>query len=340
MRFSALMIMAGITASCVTIPIFLKTNISARTAQINNDYSNYLITATKSGIDAVLEDNPEGQYVFATEDKRQSATDAFYQTLIQCFNYDYTTYENLVYYYVPCVFMVDTDGYYIQYMKEYTDSEGMCAYENIITPINKWARTYSVGGNSLTGNTYNVEYHLDDTVKVVYKNRKDEVCTIEGEYAEVYKKLEEPAILSGVFGSYTDFDNERTDIVIDSIEKQLTYYINVHDTLYNQQRNVQYEFTMPRVTKEDWARLVDAPTILSFMQGAQTEIGTNYLNIYALAGSEIEEDIYYVITTDGNGEKTYHIKECSHVTGTESKKLYSMEQAAMKGAYPCPDCIK
>ena len=59
MRFNQLMLIFIIVFAGVAIPIFLNTNISAKSAQLNNEYANNLITATEGAIASVTE---KGEY--------------------------------------------------------------------------------------------------------------------------------------------------------------------------------------------------------------------------------------------------------------------------------------
>lgn len=355
MKFSHFFVLFLIILTCVSTPILFRTNIVAKNAQLNNDYSNYLITATKSAVDAAATGNTSGTYIFDTTEKRKSAVDAFYKTLKQCFNYEYSTYEPMVYTYVPCVVLVDTDGFYIEYGEDYDEPNGSYATYDIISPIHKWSRSYSPGNSADVGYEFYVEFHLDDTIEIVFIRNNEKVTTYSGYYADVYDQLcrdktkiksmttGDPIVASNLdqlLSDYKMFYNEKKEIIISEIQSQLEYYINTKTETNNQYSRYQYQFTLPKVTGQDWARMVDAPTILSFMQGPQTEYGTSSFNIYALAGSEMEFDyIYYLKDVDGS--VYYHLPECAHLSDedTEGMRGYTMEGAAKMGAYPCPDCI-
>lgn len=321
----------------ISIPLFFDTEFMTKAAHQNDEYAQYLITATEGSLASVTDDSTQ-QYIFATKDNREKAVDTFYEVLIKCFNYEYTTYEELVKHYVPCIFLIDTDGYYIEYTSEYTNDEGVYCYEQLITPINKWAKTYSIGGGSRTG-IYTVEYHLDDTVTVTYKDRHDEVQTYSGNYATVYEKYGNPQELS-VFANYDVFRAEKIDTIINILQDQMEYYINTYDGFLNQKNNTQYEFTLPQLSGDNWARLIDNPTVISFLQGKNERvISTNY-NVFAFAGAEVEEDVAYYIRKDDAGMKYYHREYCSKLYNYDKQQKYSMVDAAKNGAYPCPECVK
>ena len=343
----------------VITPKFLRSDILQKNAQNNNIYSSYLITATKSAIDVAQAESQNSSLVFQNASTRTKSVDAFYQTLIRCFDYEYSTYENLVYQWVPCVFLVDTNGFYVEHGEDYTDPNGIVVTEKVLSPIQKWSKSYSPGGSEM-GYEYYVEFHLDDTINVIYTNyrlgdKQRNVINYSGYYEDVYHQILADADrdissmrtldssleandLNTMLSSYQNFSAEKKYVIISTIQDQMEYYINSNYTTYNQNGKNQYQFSIPQVTGLDWARLVDAPTVLAFLQGKETEYNASLFNVYALAGSELEYDHkYYIVEVDG--VKYYHTADCPHLNNDISESVYySMERAAQMGAYPCPDC--
>lgn len=338
MRFSHWTLLITIILLTIAIPFTYKSVISAKSAQVNTDYANYLVTATEGSVASAYE-YYDGRNIFGANMAREKSVDVFYKTLRKCLNSDSTVYADQVYYYVPCIFLIDTDGYYIEYTIEHTDEDGNRAYREFITPIYKWAKSYSSSSNGSAGSAYHVEYHLDDTITVEYQNRTGELATESGNYNEVYDKLNHPAELNAL-SSYRTFKEEKTNFIISTLQDQMEYYINVHDESLNQFNNVQYEFTLPQIKGEDWARLIDGPTVVSFLQGIQMPLGNSFLNIYSFAGSELEHQYSYYVAEDNAGNKFYHRENCPHLPAEALKKPYSMFDAAKDGAFPCPECVR
>lgn len=343
MRIQHYLIIFAMIFLCMVLPTFFKTDILAKNEQVNTDYSNKLITATE-GCMAYAAANAKTDLYFASEDTQKEAVDVFYETLIQSFNYENSTYKDLVKYYVPCIFLIDTNGYYVEYSAEFTNADGNAEFTETITPINKWAKSYSLGGNALLGETFQVEFRLNDTLRIVYQNPSHKTQVFDGAYSDAHDALRDaggsiPADLLNMLSSYENFDKERRDVIINILNDQMEYYINVHDESLNQFNNVQYQFTLPQITGEQWARMIDQPTVVSFMQGMQTAYGTKFLNIYALAGSEVEYSKSYIIGTGPTDELYYHEPDCSYVTSPDDSSRYSMKEAAKNGAFPCPECI-
>lgn len=330
MRYQHLLIIFFLVAAAVMIPIFINTDLLTKSENISQEYSRYLITATEGCLAAAKEEEGE-EYIFKNEYMRQKAVNTFYDTLIGCFNYEYSTYENLVHYYVPCVFLIDTDGYYIEYTDIYLNDSGEYIYTQVITPINKWAESHTMSN----GDTYTIEYRLDDTVKVIRQLRNGTTDTFEGIYSDVYDKIGRPADL--ILGYDKErFRTEKTDYIINCLQNKLEYYVNNNQGAINR-TGAQYQFTIPK-EHNYWARLIDNPTVISFLQGNQLVETSNFINIFAFAGSELEEQIYYYTQYDGD-TLYYHTDKCHKLADSSKKEKYTMHEAAERGAYPCPDCI-
>ena len=327
MRFQHFMLIFACIFLCTMIPTVFFSEISARSAIQNNEYSRYLVTATEDCIASVTEGD-YNSYIFSTQKNREKAVDTFYNSLSRCFNYQYTTYESLVYDYVPCLFLIDTDGYYIQYGEKYNEN-GEIIIKQITTSINKWAESER---------EFTVEYHLDDTVCVTKIGSDGKPVTHQGYYYDVYEKFDKDANLTLLNKSLDEFRTHKSEIIIRDLQENLEYYVNNYQGFINRPES-KYQFTLPRETGNNWARLIDNPTVISFLQGRHADINGSILNIYALAGSEIEINEKYYISKV-NDISYYHIEQCNHINDVNIFKSYSMRQAAKHGAYPCPDCVR
>ena len=318
----------------ITLPMFLDTDVNSEAQVTTAEYTNYLHQATKAGVSAATPYMHDGR-LFGSQQARNAAVDAYYDTLIKCFNYDYSTRMDLVKYYTPCIFLIDNDGYYIEYTETYI-WEGRETYTDIVTPINKWSARYG---------DYYVEFHLDNSVKVTHDGQ-----SFEGYYKNVYKELGEPSsLLSGTAPELPSFaDSEREfaqtkyEYIINQTQDKLEYYINTHKEFFNQRNEVEYAFTLPKITGDDWGRLLDAPTVIGFLQGVQVPRSNSFINIYSFTGNELTEaSKYYILYDQAYGLRYYHSgKHCQEMgVDIEEQTGYSMEGAAKAGAHPCPTCI-
>ncbi len=334
MKFSHVLGIFLAIVMLITLPMFLDTDLNTRAQISTTEYAQYLQSATKAGVSAASNYLKNGN-LFKNEDSRKAAVNAYYDILIKCFNYDFTTSAELVKYYTPCILMVDNDGYYIEYTETYTE-DGYGAYTDVITPINKWSAVYG---------DYYVEFHLDNSVRVIYNGE-----THDGLYSDVFKKLGKPSSLySGSNPELPDFSSSekefaqtKQEYIINIVQDRLEYYVNTHQEFFNQKGNVQYAFTLPKITGDDWGRLLDAPTMMGLLQGVQIPHSDSFINIYSFTGNEITETQKYYILYDHTYEINYY-----H-TGKHLKDMgidpayqvgYSMEGAAKQGAHPCPECM-
>lgn len=334
MRFSHWFALIGMLMIIIMLPAFMRSDLSAKAKQENIKYTSYAKSATRAAMGIATKENVTG-LVFSEELIRKKAVEAYYDTLIKCFNYEFSTYKDLVRYYTPCIFLVDNDGYYIEYTTSY-NSGGYDTYTDVISTINKWAAKYD---------DYYVEFHLDDTVSVVFDNSVES-----GDYKDVYKKLGEPSSLrTSDYDERPSFEDGRDDFhfrkqefIINETQGKLEYYVNAHSEFFNQLGNQQYAFTLPKIKGDDWGRMLDMPTVIGFLQGKETEYGGDLFNVYAFTGHELtEEPMYYVIKNRDTGEMHYHTKKHLEYMGrlTEDYQPYSMEGAAKLGASPCDTCI-
>ena len=338
MRFSHVIALLMVLVLAIATPIIIDSDFNSAASRNTSQYTSYLKSATKAGMSAALSHSDDNGNVFGSDMARNEAVTAYYNVLMKCFNYEFTTSQDLVKYYTPCIFLVDNDGYYIEYTETYK-SDGYDTYTDVITPINKWSAKYG---------TYYVEFHLDDTVRVVYNN------TIhEGRYDDVFKKLGEPSALHtgdsspspelpNFAASREVFTQVKEEYIVGIIQEKLEYYINTHQEFFNQKGNVQYAFTLPRVKGEDWGRLLDMPTIIGFLQGVQVPHSDEFINVYAFTGNEMTATKKYYVLYDETYELNYyHTGEHAESLGVDTSKQlgYSMEGAAKSGAHPCPDCI-
>lgn len=233
------------------------------------------------------------------------------------------------YYYVPCVVLVDLDGYYVNYTTTYQSADGVNLYTRITTGLNTWSRMYG---------SYTVRYTLNDGVEVtrpINGSLNGEVFS--GKYCDVYEEMGRPAMLD-FLADEEQFHNEQRSVIADITSEQINYFIDTHNDLYNR-KDCSYTFTMPATAEDIKTRLMDEPSVIAFAQGIQYSTTRGHINVYAFTGSiEDLQKTYYEKTVDG--DLYYHTKDCVHIAGDTGLKAKTMEACAKNGAYPCPDCVK
>jgi hypothetical protein len=274
-------------------------------------------TALRQGLSAETE-----TISFDTEQARENAIDAFFDTMATGKDLKGASKEQ-IYYYIPCIFLIDNDGYFIAYSTTYTDSDGATMNNQIITERGTWSIQY---GN------YTVRYFLNDVVAVTDVNGYES----EGSPEDVYSDLGRPATLS-FLNSQTEFKAAKESVIRDITNEKVNYYINTHNTYYNKLEQ-SYEFSMPEIDSAI-DRMMDAPSVMSFYQGKQIAHTKGYINVFALSGSiETEKKSYYL--KEVSGTLYYHESGCAYLTASDYKKGLKMEDCAKAQAYACPDCYR
>lgn len=292
--------------------------------KVEKEYSQYLTTATS---DAVKDIADSGEKAFGTEEVREDTVDVFYHSLSTSFKVLPSNSHGELSYYIPCIAMIDTDGMYFNYNEDFTDENGDTISDSITTPLYTWSEKYI---------RFIVRFYLSDMVSVENINTGQ---TVSGQYYKVYNELNKPTELS-FMNNYEEFEEMRNSVIINTTNQKIDYYINAHTNMLRNRNNVTYSMTMPQIANEDWARLLQGPTVISFMQGMQVPNYDKFINIYALCGGELHESETYYVTKEDN-IYLYHRVGCSHIKNSDNIITSgSMKDLAKLGAEPCFDCIK
>lgn len=222
--------------------------------------------------------------------------------------------------YIPCILVVDFDGYYISSLKEYTSS-GMTRIEHLFGP-KKYFSHLSTDGNI-------INFTVGDTVSLFESNTyKYQTGTRENIARETGDKLLLDPDL---------FEDVRRTTITNAIQNDLQRVIGEHNKLANMY-GVNYIFTLPTVEDEEWNNVIDDIGIVTFIQGIP--IGSKRYNNYAFAGARVlKAPIYYgeFVEKGGNTIWVYHRENCQTLTDYH-EVFYSKENAAGEGYFPCVDC--
>lgn len=102
----------------------------------------------------------------------------------------------------------------------------------------------------------------------------------------------------------SNFNQHRIAVIKNTIETNLVAAINS----YNSNAS-SFFYAMPKLTEEDWDRVVNNVCMISFMQGMP--LGTKYFNDYVVIPNDknnefVDNDALYLLTDDGK----YHLANC------------------------------
>lgn len=287
----------------------------------------------------------EESEIFANQGERNKVASLFFKS----FALGYGCQLEDAYYYIPCLALIDNDGFYIISTKNISSFEGGVNHTistQVMTGKQQWIESYS----DTTG-AYSVKYFLNDRLEVT----KSDGTTYKGSYKDVGSKLyptfnmmtdaqKNALALRFLCDNDAEYDLEKHRVITRLTEDQISFYINARNT-YNNKKNAGYIFTMPVITDDTFARAMERPTILAFAQGIQYTIKTGYINVFALTASTLDdEDLYYeaVINEGVVPCYYYHKIGCTHaaVTNIDDVEKYTMRDCARDGFEPCPYCIK
>ena len=120
--------------------------------------------------------------------------------------------------------------------------------------------------------------------------------------------------------SSSTFNNHRLAIIRKSIET------NLNTVISNYSSNTLYDYAMPIITDDDWYRILNNVSLVTFMQGMST--GYSQYNNYAVITNNVNkevvkaENIYIVAKENGTTNREYHQPGCEElIQGVSSGRL-------------------
>lgn len=296
--------------------------VSIRKGVVNRTYKqavkceNELTSSLLDAMTDAVDMSQTGEYLFNTEYKRKVAYDEFYATLSLNLN-EYLTKDTYIRDTIPCLFLVDTDGYYVVYREEDADN----TLQTKVSPLNTWSEYVGNG-------TWLIKYYLSDWVTIIDRSTGEHY---DGHVEDVKIKTDNDGlsyVLHDYLASYEDYCAKREYCIYKTMEEQLNYYVNK----YNVNAQYCYDLTIPMTTGIQEGHPIDKPCMFALMQGKYLGLSGTHSNVYAYAnGEEITERAYYA-SNDGY----YHKGTCPSL-GTVKYKG-SMKDCARHGYTPCPDC--
>ena len=275
--------------------------------------------------DAVKESNSE-TYVFNTNAKRESTYNSFYDTLSLNLS-RYATKDKYLKDYIPCIFMVDTDGFYVTY-QEKVGSE----YELTTTTLNTFVEE--------PASKVFIRYFLNDYVEVTnldvnkYGGENHYVGSVEDVYSKLSSALQ--SALNDYLVTYEAYESKREDCIYKRLNQEINYYVNA----YNRLSSHTYELQIPHTKYLNNGRVIDKPCIFGFMQGEYMGVVGTDANIFAYANSEII-DTKTFLCYETNGTKMYHdTASCTNIdVNSKFGGLHTLYECARKGYSSCPECL-
>ena len=326
---------------------------------------------------ATLVGGPNGKHLIVTEEVLDAVANQFFTTMAVNMNLPYSDIDSdvtknakaEVENYIPALILVGYDGFYI-YSAELIGDE--------IKYVFKPKIPYAYEENNMIINftldnyvtIYNMNQHVPEDLRV-YKGYLHDAGSYDAtKYAgytkeQLVQATDNLSIIIDKFNTYTfpdflkstdvtkdykfddkgnmiaeagEFHQKRRETIVSLITQALNDEMNEHNR-YATMLGVEYYFSIPEISKDQWINSIDDVSVLAFVQGIPIGIDEHYNN-FALGGTRIvrAKNIY------GGNDGKYHKETCSYIdyanVGDANIKefLISREEGAEKGYTWCEIC--
>lgn len=270
----------------------------------------------------VLNDTTEQDYQPGYDSKKffrankKGAVETFYRSLALNFDTaDDPIALGVLAGYVPAIAVIDYDGYYIYATESFIDSAGQARLKTVWSPKKPYA--YS----DTSGNM--IQFTLDSFVKSYDRSKR---AWIQGFRKEIAETAEIPLLKDG-----ETFESIRRRTIINGIQNDLAYTINRHNR-YATRYGVDYMFTLPQISQEEWDNGIDDIGIAAFVQGIP--IGDQAYNNYAFGGGRLVKKSPVYGAVDPVRGIRYYSRDRSELPMKIEETFDSEKDAARSGYFP------
>lgn len=270
-----------------------------------------------------------------TYDYLVSAEDAFFRALKTSLGtkieYDDDDILNI---YVPLLVLVDTDGFYLNYLMEGT-VDGAKSLERGWTECQPYV--YS-------DEHYVYRFFLNDDIYIMRKS--DPADVIKTTYTEAINNPSLMTQLSGsvVFASADNFQAVKRATIAECIERGASRVINEHNFIASQY-GVNVYYSVPSFF-ESYTPALEYPSFLAVFQGYPlSERAGLYYNNCTSSAAYITKAVTYTLELSNSITQPFtlfHKTGCSYIGASGMvQDIKVSEEVAVKqyGAYACPHCF-
>ncbi|WP_145142286.1 hypothetical protein [Paenibacillus sp. Y412MC10] len=318
-----------ISATLVFVMIFLplfqissmRLNDLELAIQLTNRYDVIMKTAVQDAAN-VMNDTVDQDYEPGYGSKKffrankERAVESFYRTMALSFdiNGDAVAIGNLAGY-IPAILVIDYDGYYVYSTESFVDSNG----DTQLRPV--WSPKKPYSYSDPQGNI--IQFSLDDYVKSYDKASNQ---WHQGKRHEIVGQTQITLLKDP-----QTFENVRRQTIINGIQNDLAYVINRHNQ-YATRYGVDYIFTLPQISQEEWDNGIDDIGIVAFVQGIP--VGDQAYNNYAFGGGRLQKKKTIYAATDPRTGIKYYDRDASNLPGRVEERFDSERDAARYGYFP------
>ncbi|MDO3412850.1 hypothetical protein QWJ34_23995 [Saccharibacillus sp. CPCC 101409] len=256
-----------------------------------------------------------GSKKFFRADKER-AVDTFYRSLALNFNAEGDPVAlGALAGYIPAIAVIDYDGYYIYATESFVDSAGQSRLKAVWSPKKPYAYADS------RGNT--IQFTLDGFVKVYDRSSSS---WVQGFREEIAVNVQIPLLRDA-----KNFESVRRRSIVNGIQNDLAYVINRHNQ-YATRYGIDYVFTLPQISQEEWDNGIDDIGIAAFVQGIP--VGDRAYNNYAFgSGRLVKKKLLYGSVDPATGIK-YYSRYPAELPSKVEETFDSEKEAARAGYFP------
>lgn len=242
--------------------------------------------------------------------------------------------EGVLDFYVPLLVLVDTDGFYMNYLEE-TNAGGVVSLDRIWTECQPYI---------YTDNEFIYRFFLNDVVYVIRKSDPSDI--VKSSYEGVTSSTSLMAQLSSsiVFSSKENYMAVKRAAIAECLERAAGRVMNEHNFIAGQY-GINMYYSVPSFF-EEYSPALEYPSFLAVFQGYPLSIqhGLYYNNCTSSAAYITRAAAYTVELSNTLTQpfSVYHKDGCSFI-GTYGivleKKLIQKNAIELYGAYACPHCF-
>lgn len=181
--------------------------------------------------------------------------------------------------------------------KYYTDGNKVFSVLNGNAILQSGMNVRDIQKNTNAMEYYREAYKLKEFIKTYIPNLS--TSNIKNNTGNNYYQIGKIFDWSNIESEDSNFNTHRIDVIKNSIERNLAIVINN----FNNYSGVSTDFQMPKLSDEDWDKIMNNISIISFLQGVN--IGGKVYNGYAIVTNTKNEDLVmedsiYILTRNDN----------------------------------------
>ncbi|MGF9975481.1 hypothetical protein [Viridibacillus arvi] len=138
-----------------------------------------------------------------------------------------------------------------------------------------------------------------------------------------------------LLGDSKEFNRIRKHTIVSTMQEEFAYYINTHNT-YAKNLGINYKFTFPLISQEDWFNTVDDVGVFSFVQGYPMKRVDNVYNQHAFAGARIFRS-EVIMGATVNNKKVFYNNSCKFEY--KATEIFNSKKEAAKAGYSELSCL-